>query len=526
MLAALAVFVGLSLLGGSLRSAAIGLVLVLAGGAYLTAPLRRRLPKRRSPARRIKRQPDARLAAARDPVPLLRETMHAAGAGVFVGVSASDRAWTTAGPEQAVLVLGPPRSGKTSGVIVPAILSALGAVVSTSTKLDVLHATAPFRSQWGKVWVFDPSGQEVLPKGAQQLRWSPVRVSRWWDHAVAIASGMVSAAKPNPRGDAEYWNERAAALLATLLHAAAISGRTIVDVRTWVLRQELNRAAVALERNGDPLATDVIEGIAKSTDRARTSIFSTAASVLSAYNSGAALRNCERPNFDAAEFVDSCETVYITAPGHLQSQLAPLVVGLLDEIRQAAYARTRAWRDPEFRPVPVVWALDEVANIAPLATLPAIVSEGGGQGLQVIACFQDLSQARARWGPAADGFLSLFGTKMVFGGIGDVPTLQALSTMVGVWDRPYFSSTQNSARSTQRSPGSFFATHGASAGVSTTATVRREAILPEGEIANLPDGCVLLIRNRDWSLVRAEPYFASACWQNVRARAPREIVQL
>src|SRR3712207_5291723 len=63
----------------------------------------------------------------------------------------------------------------------------------------------------------------------------------------------------------------------------------------------------------------------------------------------------------------------------------------------------------------MLWALDEVANVAPLRKLPGIVSEAGGHGLQVLACFQDLSQARARWGAAADGFLSLFGTKVVSG---------------------------------------------------------------------------------------------------------------
>ena len=55
-------------------------------------------------------------------------------------------------------------------------------------------------------------------------------------------------------------------------------------------------------------------------------------------------------------------------------------------------------------------ALDEVANIAPLPDLPAMVSEGGGQGVITLACFQDLSQARQRWPGRADGFPSLFGT--------------------------------------------------------------------------------------------------------------------
>jgi hypothetical protein len=60
-----------------------------------------------------------------------------------------------------------------------------------------------------------------------------------------------------------------------------------------------------------------------------------------------------------------------------------------------------------------------------------MVSEGAGQGLLVLACLQDLSQARARWGQAADGFLSLFGTTVVLRGIADTATLRDLSALAG-----------------------------------------------------------------------------------------------
>lgn len=112
VVSALAVLIGLSLLGSSTLATLIGIGLVLCGGAYLTAPLRRR--RRRTRTARFKRQPDARIAAASDPARLLKEVMHDNGAGVFLGLDATDRAWRTASPEHAVLVLGPPRSGKTT----------------------------------------------------------------------------------------------------------------------------------------------------------------------------------------------------------------------------------------------------------------------------------------------------------------------------------------------------------------------------------------------------------------------------
>ena len=75
-------------------------------------------------------------------------------------------------------------------------------------------------------------------------------------------------------------------------------------------------------------------------------------------------------------------------------------------------------------------------------SLPQIASEGGGQGLTLLAALQDLSQARARWGKAADGFLTLFGTKLILPGIADTTTLEAVSTMLGEYDRQVISRSQ------------------------------------------------------------------------------------
>ena len=43
-------------------------------------------------------------------------------------------------------------------------------------------------------------------------------------------------------------------------------------------------------------------------------------------------------------------------------------------------------------------ALDELANIAPLPSLPFLLGDGRGLGFQTHAVFQSLAQARARWG--------------------------------------------------------------------------------------------------------------------------------
>ena len=78
-------------------------------------------------------------SVARD-VAVLRARMAAAGAPLYLGAG-TDGA-VSPRPEHAVLVVGPPRSGKTTSIVIPNVLAAPGAVVTTSTKPDVLLATA------------------------------------------------------------------------------------------------------------------------------------------------------------------------------------------------------------------------------------------------------------------------------------------------------------------------------------------------------------------------------------------------
>ena len=359
-------------------------------------------------------------------------------ARLYLGAGLDGPIW--APPDQSVLVLGPPRSGKTSSLVVPTILAADGPVVSTSTKPDVLEVTASRRAQLGDCLLFDPSGTVEPPPGVARVRWSPVPACRHWDDAMLVATALVGAGRSTGAvGSAptDHWHERAHALLAPLLHAAALSEVELSVVLSWVDRRQPGRALAVLDEAGASVPADLLAGIVATDPREQSGIWSTASGVLAGYRSEAALATTRRPDFDAGAFCGSGSTLYVCATARHQAQIAPMVVGLLTEIRAAAYAgHARAVSTGDRRPAAIVLALDEVANIAPLPDLPAMISEGGGQGVLTMACLQDLSQARTRWGQAADGFLSLFGTTVVLPGIGDVRTLEALAALAGHEDVP------------------------------------------------------------------------------------------
>jgi type IV secretion system protein VirD4 len=278
------------------------------------------------------------------------------------------------------------------------------------------------------------------------------------------------------------------------------------------MRHELDEAGILLEQEqASRLAFASLLGLFNTEDRERASIFSAAADALQAYTSEAALDAAKDPNFDPAAFVGSRDTIYIHAPAEDQAAAGPLVCGLLSEIRRATYLahRQRTMKRP------VLFALDEVANIAPLEELPQIASEGGGQGLILLAALQDLSQARARWGAAADGFLTLFGTKLILPGIADTRTLESVSVTLGEYDREMVSTSRSSPAA---SLGALFST-GQSTAPSRTRTVstQRTRVLSPGEIANIPTGRALHLDGTAWGLLTQTPAHASEPWKTILA---------
>ncbi|MHB1486171.1 MAG: type IV secretory system conjugative DNA transfer family protein [Acidimicrobiales bacterium] len=446
--------------------------------------------------------------------------------GLYVGAGQWSR------PEAAMLVIGPPRAGKTAGLVVPNVLAANGPVLSTSTKDDVLRASAAARAQVGPCWVFDPGGQTVAGPGVEGLAWSPVQAAITWVGALAMARAMVGAARPGSGiVEASHWTERAEAILAPLLHAAALDAWNMADVLGWVNRRDAGPAGSILTAHrrstGASLARDLLTGITSGEERELSGIWSTASGTLAAYRSESVLASTEvggdcRERFNAQEFVNSSGTIYVCADTRVQALTAPLVAGLVEEVRRAAYAR---WAQPSLgtppgAQPPVLLALDEVANIAPLADLPAMVSEGGGQGMVTLACLQDLSQARARWGVAADGFLSLFGTKVVLSGVGDVRTLEALSSLAGSEEAMVRSRTFTPSSSWLRRPSGRSASAGSGRGkVTTTHSTRRQPRLPIDVIAQGRPQSALMIDGADRpSWVHLTPWYSSQPWLDVTWR--------
>lgn len=443
-------------------------------------------------------------AAAASPVVALPSV-----AGGYLGVDEHGRA-VAANPRGATLVVGPPGSGKTQSVVMPSVAYAPAACVSTSMKAEVLAATSAARATRGRVWLFDPGGG-TPPAGVIGLRWSPLCDVTSWDAARSVAARLTGPARA-AAGDShsgDHWTDRAETWLSVLLFAAKLAAPS-GDVRA-LARWCMNPTAAGPETeallivaaqdgiDGADIAAALLGSLLGVPDRERESIASTLGRLMNIYTSSAALRVGESPNFDPDAFVRGADTVYITAPVDRQRDYAPLIAAFLESIRLAQYHRRQAVDlGTETQSQPVTFVLDEAANTAPIP-LPNIVSEAGGQGLHLVVAFQDLSQARARWGrEAADGFLTLFPEKLILSGMADRDTADMLSKMSGEYDRMTVAANHSTSVARRwadggRSEGYSYSTH-------------RTPVLSVADITGVPAGHGLYWSPAGWRLLTLNPW--------------------
>ena len=329
------------------------------------------------------------------------------------------------GNGRSTLVLGPSRSGKTTSLVIPNLLMATSAAVSTSTKNDVAETMSRARSDVPQL-LYDPSGTVECPAHTHAVGFSFLKAATTWDGALLITASMAAASRIGRARSDDHWNERSQALMSVLLHAYALDHRPLKELTLAVDRRHAEDARDVLDRHYDSphQSLALLEGILSTEERELSGIWSTTSGLLRGLRTDAARDAARRPEIDIEEFFRSKAQLHVVGPSRHQALNVPLVVGAIDQLVHHTY-------DTYSQGSRLLLTLDELANVAPLPQLPSVVSEGGGQGVVTLACLQDLSQARERWGIRGDSFLSLFPTAIVLPGIADRPTLELLSMLGG-----------------------------------------------------------------------------------------------
>jgi type IV secretion system protein VirD4 len=392
---------------------------------------------------------------------------------------------------QSALMIAPTQSGKTTALAVPAILEWHGPVIAVSVKSDLLRDTAQRRAAVGRVAVFDPTGSTGLEESSS---WTPLLSCRDWAGARRIATWLADAATPNRKSltDGDFWYSAAAKLLAPLLFAAATSGVTMDELVAWVDTQEESAVLAALEAAGCTEALNAMQANWARDERQRSSVYTTAETVLEAYADPGVLERSRIPDIRPDWFLDGgAHTLYLCASAREQRRLRPVFVALLQEVLEAAYAaagRRGGPLDP-----PLLLVLDEVANIAPLPDLDVLASTGAGHGVQLLTVLQDLAQAYDRWGrERADTIVNNHRAKLVGAGLADERALDWVGRLLG----------EQSVR--QRST-----TAGETGRHSTTFSDAYRPLAPANVVREARSGTALLVYgNLPPSWISLRPWFA------------------
>lgn len=349
--------------------------------------------------------------------------------------------WAVGAATDTVGVVGPHDSGKTHGVLIPQALLWGGPLISTSTKPDVLRATAGRRQALaeqlaGKVYVYAPTTPPgVLIEGLRPVHWSPLAGCTDPQVTFLRVEALVNTTQVG-RGveDPTHWRAGAARVLRPYFFAAAhhkVRSGDLTVVRQWLSNHEFEEPLAILDGlrsfEADQWATE-LRGVADTPPRERGSFFSAAEHALAATANPNVLRSSMETELDPVEFLATRSTLYIVSPSEHQAAVAPLISALIESIVVAAYELHRVGR-LEHR---LLLSLDELANIAPLPSLGSIASQGNSQGVNLCWAAQSLAQLRERYGVhAADAIWSETTAQIVFGGMSDGTTLQGLSSLIG-----------------------------------------------------------------------------------------------
>lgn len=336
--------------------------------------------------------------------------------------------------ETPTLLLSPSRVGKTQNYIAPRVVAAPGAVLSTTTKTEVIRMTWEHRAKLGgPMMICDPEGvgaEAGLPGTVSWCLWAGCE-----DVSEALARARVLAAGGAGGVDkADFWEQTTKRVLTPLLHAAAIGdGVRAVDFQRWCFDPKNAMEALDILRDDEDAAdlAAMLSSVVEMDDmETRSNMWAPASNIGTALvdrRVRATFGPSGEGELDVADFLRRSGTIYLI--GQEDGNASQLVLCLVDAVWRAAVRMANAAGRIE---PPLHFSLDEIGNIGTLPVLPRMLSEGGGLGIQTTAAYQSLAQAEVRHGAAkAKAMWEGVTQQAGLGGIADAQVLSAFSRASG-----------------------------------------------------------------------------------------------
>jgi type IV secretion system protein VirD4 len=326
------------------------------------------------------------------------------------GISAGP--YVTIGPRSSLLIVGPTQAGKTSALVVPALLRWRDAVIVTSVKMDVVEATAKWRRSLGDVQILEPGRDGGLT-------WDPLEGVATLRHATRVARDLTL---ESDRGDAAFWNALATKLVASLLILAHECGASIFDVARVVERHDL--ASWVTSRPS--LAAEIVRSFLDYDPKTLDGVLTTADTMLAPWRFA-------QPLAAVRQVVTGPNTLYLCSPRGEQRHYEALFRGALRMVLEEQQRRVDEGCSRR-----LLMVLDEAATVASLDELDQLAATVSGLGVTLVTVVQDFAQLVARWGPRAATIVNNHTTRVVLGGLADATVGTYLPELVD--SRPEVSS--------------------------------------------------------------------------------------
>ncbi|MDF3292395.1 TraM recognition domain-containing protein [Streptomyces silvisoli] len=416
-------------------------------------------------------------AKARSLRPSLKDskTIAAHDTGILLGNIQGTRHEVRMGYEDVAVAIMAPRSGKTTSLAIPSILSAPGPVLLTSNKAagDAYTATLEARAKVGRTWTMDP---QQIAHATREMWWNPLADAKSLEGAGRLA-GHFLAASVDASQQGDFWSKAGSNILSQLFLAAALDERPITDVMQWLAFPADRTPLDILRDHGFTAVAAQLKGTVEGPPETRDGIYETARQYASALlNSEIAAWVTPQkgvPEFKPAEFVTSLDTLYLLSKDGGGGASA-LIAACADSVMRAATAQ--AERNGGRLDPPLLAILDEAANVCKISDLPDLYSHLGSRGIIPITILQSYRQGQKVWGDAGmDAMWSASTIKVIGSGIDDPDFADKLSRLIGDHD------VETKSTSTSDS------------GTSTSISMRQERILPADAIRALAKGTALLL---------------------------------
>ncbi|MFE6285521.1 type VI secretion protein [Streptomyces sp. NPDC057877] len=282
-----------------------------------------------------------------------------------------------------------------------AVGDADGPALIVTSNPALWQETKDARAKLGPVHLYDPTHRCDTPA---RLHWSPTKGCEDKATAKARAADLLAPVRPTAKLD-QALADTAETLLRSYLHAAALDNRTIRHVHRWSQGTQIQEAVRVLRTHpkAAPGAAGELEATLTSHPERRDMAHELTTRALSALSTVNIREACTPNRTDALaldSFIDEGGTLYVvgesiedprTHPGAMPL-LTALVSSVVEHGRRMAARSSSGRLDP-----PLTVVLDDIAAVAPLPALPALLSTGPDQGMPTLALLHSREQARSRW---------------------------------------------------------------------------------------------------------------------------------